>query len=231
MKPYRFEDHSEKLLNVGILPRHELKEYLYETDQEIINKISKAHSWSNCLSSSFKVRTGPNYRAHGKKKPSGDALYEVCAVDIYRSNKKMPHFGRFVNIDELERKYLENLQKCVKENIESDKNTEIDNHCEGENNVKSKNNKNPISQTSSSASSFSPVDESDISDTLNISKFQISERILSTPTSLEEEQISSSKRLNISKYATSLSSRSAPTSICHDKKPNSGTPSLNKIPP
>jgi hypothetical protein len=58
------------------------------------------HSWSSCPAAAFKVRCGPNYKANGKKAPSAGALYEVSAVDVYRSQMKLAHVGRVTALPE-----------------------------------------------------------------------------------------------------------------------------------
>ena len=41
----------------------------------------KAHSFSDCHSSSFSLRVGPNYAKHNKKAPAGPSLYEVVGAE------------------------------------------------------------------------------------------------------------------------------------------------------
>lgn len=52
------------------------------------------HSWSDIPASSFQLRVGPAYRVNGKKAPSAESLYEVFAIDAYRTAQKVPHIGR-----------------------------------------------------------------------------------------------------------------------------------------
>eukprot|EP00906_Rhabdomonas_costata_P020771 RCo030219 len=68
-------------------------------DEETARKEAMA-SWCNISARGFNVRKGPDYRIHGQKEPSADALYEVFAVDTYQSTTKKPHFGQYVNLPE-----------------------------------------------------------------------------------------------------------------------------------
>jgi hypothetical protein len=85
----------------------------------------EVHSWAPCAPGSFMLRSGPNYRHTGKKAPSLFALYEararrrgfartrrptvpahaelvtapqVYAMDLFHSERKLPHIGRVVSL-------------------------------------------------------------------------------------------------------------------------------------
>lgn len=65
--------------------------------------------------SSFQVRVGPDYSRHGRKASSDVALYKVCAVDVYRTSKKVKHFGRAVTLDKLEETFQEEVRQQAME--------------------------------------------------------------------------------------------------------------------
>ena len=44
------------------------------------------------------MRRGPNYKEKRKKAPSAPALYEVFAVDVHASERKLAHIGRVVEL-------------------------------------------------------------------------------------------------------------------------------------
>ena len=56
------------------------------------------HTWTKCPGAAFKVRKGPNYKEKRKKAPSAPALYEVFAVDVHASERKLAHIGRVVDL-------------------------------------------------------------------------------------------------------------------------------------
>jgi hypothetical protein len=41
----------------------------------------RPNCWTYCESSSFSLRTGPNYKRNGKKSPSPKAFYEIIGVE------------------------------------------------------------------------------------------------------------------------------------------------------
>jgi UDP:flavonoid glycosyltransferase YjiC (YdhE family) len=56
--------------------------------------------WRKGDDSLFKVRVGPNYKKLGKKAPSEPSLYELVAVDIIRSDKRMTDFSQYLRYPE-----------------------------------------------------------------------------------------------------------------------------------
>lgn len=56
--------------------------------------------WRKGEDSMFKLRTGPNYKKLGKKAPSAPSLYELVAVDMIRSKKRMTDFSQYLRYPE-----------------------------------------------------------------------------------------------------------------------------------
>eukprot|EP01083_Nonionella_stella_P061141 159400_1 len=96
-------EYTGELLVAGVLDRHEQGGDLRnETDQSVIEELSSPNSWSNCSADTFRLRVGPDYHIHGGKSESDVALYEVQAIDMYTTTRKVHHFGRFVDTNSIE---------------------------------------------------------------------------------------------------------------------------------
>jgi len=68
---------------------------------EVMKKLTREeHSWTPCPGRAFNVRSGPNYASTGTKRPSEHSLYDVVAIDGYRSDQKLPHIGRVMLLPE-----------------------------------------------------------------------------------------------------------------------------------
>jgi hypothetical protein len=50
----------------------------------------------------FRVRIGPNYKKNGKKAPSSQSLYELIAVDLIQSDKRMTDFSQYLRYPSLD---------------------------------------------------------------------------------------------------------------------------------
>ncbi|GAB5368101.1 hypothetical protein AAMO2058_001289100 [Amorphochlora amoebiformis] len=48
-----------------------------------------------CPGSNFRLRVGPDYPNNGKKAPSGPAMYNLRAVDMVETKRKVSHISRF----------------------------------------------------------------------------------------------------------------------------------------
>lgn len=62
-----------------------------------------AHTWSRGDATSFRVRSGPNYRRTGAKESSLSAFYDAAGVDIFTTCKrgvKADRIGEMVNVPE-----------------------------------------------------------------------------------------------------------------------------------
>ena len=86
-------------LSPGNVPLSSLKLPTSEEDGVKLDELFRRaprepHTWTECSGTAFKVRSGPNYKEKRRKKPSAPALYVVFAVDIYKSDAKLPHIGR-----------------------------------------------------------------------------------------------------------------------------------------
>lgn len=61
------------------------------------------NAWSPCDANVFNVRFGPHYRKSKiKAQAKPQTLYECIAVDMYRSEEKLAHMSRFMNLGDLE---------------------------------------------------------------------------------------------------------------------------------
>ncbi|CAM9549464.1 unnamed protein product [Choristocarpus tenellus] len=61
------------------------------------------HSWSRVAGNTFRVRMGPNYLRTKHKEPSGEALYELVAIDWYRSEARLERLGERISLPIVER--------------------------------------------------------------------------------------------------------------------------------
>merc|ERR1719300_1507377 len=52
-------------------------------------------TWSWCDGRTFNVRIGPDYATNKMKSPSKSSLYDVFAVDGFRTKKKVMNIARF----------------------------------------------------------------------------------------------------------------------------------------
>lgn len=96
---------ASKLLECGTLQHLELKEF-YTQDKQI-DKHCTPRTWSNCKATTLNVRCGPNYAQNRKKEPSLPAMYNVFAVDTYRSPQKIHKISQFVNLKDQIAKHIE----------------------------------------------------------------------------------------------------------------------------
>ena len=60
------------------------------------------HSWGRADHSRFNVRIGPNYERNKKKAPSASPLYEIFAVDVFATEKRVDHVMEKMYIPELD---------------------------------------------------------------------------------------------------------------------------------
>jgi len=59
------------------------------------------HAWSRCDPTMFNVRYGPQYHKFRTKGPAkSETLYDVFAVDLYCSDRKINRISRYMNIEE-----------------------------------------------------------------------------------------------------------------------------------
>lgn len=58
------------------------------------------HVWGKGMHSNFKLRVGPNYKKTGAKEPSGPALYDVMAMDVFYSSERIEDVGSKVKLPE-----------------------------------------------------------------------------------------------------------------------------------
>lgn len=98
-------EHLDKLKR-GTLKRHELPPEQRTMGPESI-EACLPQTWLNILGSTFNVRKPPNYSETRAKTASSDALFEVYAIDVYKTEQKVAHFGRLVDMqDDPEREEL-----------------------------------------------------------------------------------------------------------------------------
>ena len=61
----------------------------YTDPSKLIDDVPLHHTWTSIGASNFRVRCGPNYDRNKSKAPSADALGDVVAVDLLRTEKKI----------------------------------------------------------------------------------------------------------------------------------------------
>jgi len=108
--------HGDALLSPGSLSRVAIEELLKlpptatatEIDAAFARASQASHAWSPCPGHSFSLRDGPDYRKTGLKRPSGPALYDVVAVDVFSCpEQKANNVGRVFDLprDEFYERY------------------------------------------------------------------------------------------------------------------------------
>mgnify|MGYP001034395377 CR=1 FL=1 len=58
-------------------------------------------AYSDPQGESWPVRCGPNYKKNKKKAPSAPSLFNLVGMDVFRSEKKIIHASKHINMDEI----------------------------------------------------------------------------------------------------------------------------------
>eukprot|EP01083_Nonionella_stella_P212818 768129_1 len=74
----------------------ELLPFQFSCNEESVETHCHPSSWSNCDSTTFDVRRGPNY-VDGQKKKSKSSLYTIFKIEGYHTPFKMHEIWKYVH--------------------------------------------------------------------------------------------------------------------------------------
>jgi len=66
-----------------------------------VDKLETHGDWARLQGSEFSLRKGPDYKKNGYKSPSLESLYDMVAIEIFRTENRIHHISKFLDWDRI----------------------------------------------------------------------------------------------------------------------------------